>query len=150
MIPLQMLLPEPRSFRKDPVAPLGISFDLDAKNFRRIIDLDAEVDRMKACLHTHPLIGSVVSAPQPAQPADNGSPALVASVPTLAAPARPRRSSVGMDRAQVIVSQFETSDPSDDEYPESEVVGGSEVEYFETMSETIVLESAPTSARPQP
>ena len=152
MVPLQLLLPEAKPWRADAAAPLGISFEVDAKPFRRVIHLGSEIECMKTCLHTHPLIGAVVAAPQAAQSVGTGSPAITAAVIPPTAPPRPRRSSVGLDRAQVIVSQFETTDPSDDEeeYPESEVVGTSEVEYFETMSETVVLESAPSSARPRP
>ena len=132
-----MLLPKPKPFRSDPVAPLGITFSVLPEEGFSGIDFEAEIARMKSSLHTHPLIGAAVAAQQP--------PAATAPAQTPGAPARERRrSSVGGDRAHVIAAQFEVSEPDDvmeEEYPESATEG----EYFDDQS--VSLEAPPTSPR---
>jgi hypothetical protein len=160
MIPLSMLLPPAKQYRSDPVAPLGISFNSEPSSCMHVVDLDYEVARMKTYIQSHPLIGSVITVP-PAQSVQSGSPNISATAVPPVAP-RPRRSSVGGSRAQEIATQYETDDASDSEvvepmgdYPITDGVN-SEVEYFETMSETAVIDLPESSRtvtparRPQP
>lgn len=160
MIPLKRILPKPTESYLDPVAPLGITFGKENCLLKtRELDLDSEYIRMKAYLHTHPLIGAVSNAqpvaagPAPGtnpQPSNNATPVVTSVAP----PTQPRgrRSSIGGDRAQAIAAQFEVSEPDEEEssdparmeeYPESLMDSGGD--YFDDVSEIVQLEPAPAS-----
>ena len=137
MLPLEFFLPKRKPFRIDPLAPLGVSFNVSDRNETDQLDnlsLENELIAFKASLATHPLMGGVV-LPQQATTTAAPSPA--------AEPGRPVR------RASTAEAQFEVSDPSEeeqqddvmDEYPESliEVDG----QYFDEISEDVSLDVPP-------
>ena len=155
MIPLNFILPKPKEVFEDPLGSSDSSFGKSRWTEPRIIDIEAEVARMKSCLHMHPLIGLVAPNGQPeappaasTAPAPNRTPNNAPVVPPVQV--RGRRSSVGGDRAQAIAAQFEVSEPDDvsqtgdvqGPYPDS--IADSGADYFDDMS---VIQSGPTTPR---
>jgi hypothetical protein len=154
MIPLKFILPKPKEVPEDSLAFPEPFIGKRCWTEPRIIDIEAEVARMKWCLHMHPLIGLVAPSGQPdaaaaaTAPPPNRTPNNAPVVPPV--PVRGRRSSVGGDRAQAIAAQFEVSEPDDvsqtgeaeGPYPDS--IADSGADYFDDIS---VIQSGPTTPR---